>query len=112
MKKEGIFIFDTEENSNKTECLYTHFVPLVEPLLKGYEDLFNYCSLYNKVSPLYKVFGRDNFNNFSMNVSNLYCSVTALNKLLKKGETLSFDLTAYKNQIDEMKTYSKRKIIK
>lgn len=47
-----------------------------------------------------------------MNVSNLYCSVTALNKLLKKGETLSFDLTTYKNKIDEMKTYSKRKIIK
>ena len=25
MKKDGISIFDTEENSNKTECLYTHF---------------------------------------------------------------------------------------
>ena len=112
MKKDGVFIFDTEQNCDKTENFYTPFVPLMDYLLQDYEDLFNYCSLYNKVSPLYKVFGRDNFNNFSMNVSNLYCSVTALNKLLKKGETLSFDLTAYKNQIDEMKTYSKRKIIK
>ena len=112
MKKNGISIFDTEENSNKTECLYTHFVPLIDYLLQDYEDLFNYCSLYNKVSPLYKVFGRDNFNNFSMNVSNLYYSVTALNKLLKKGETLSFDATFYKDQIDKMKTYSKRKTLK
>lgn len=112
MKKDGVSIFDTEENSNKTECLYTPFVPLIDYLLQDYEDLFNYCSLYNKVSPLYKVFGRDNFNNFSMNVSNLYYSVTALNKLLKKGETLSFDATFYKDQIDKMKTYSKRKTLK
>ena len=82
LKKDGISIFDTEENSNKTECLYTHFVSLVEPLLQDYEDLFNYCSLYNKVSPLYKVFGKDNFVNFSKDVSDLYYTADLINKLV------------------------------
>ena len=112
MKKDGISIFDTEENSNKTECLYTHFVSLVEPLLQDYEDLFNYCSLYNRVSPLYKVFGKDNFVNFSKDVSDLYYTADLINKLVEKGTTVSINFTPYKNQIDEMKAYSKRKIIK
>lgn len=112
MKKDGISIFDTEENSNKTECLYTHFVPLIDYLLQDYEDLFNYCSLYNKVSPLYKVFGKDNFVNFSKDVSDLYYTADLINKLVEKGMTVSINITPYKNQIDEMKAYSKRKIIK
>ena len=112
MKKDGISIFDTEENSNKTECLYTHFVSLVEPLLQDYEDLFNYCSLYNRVSPLYKVFGKDNFVNFSKDVSDLYYTADLINKLVEKGTTVSINITPYKKQIDKMKTYSKRKIIK
>ena len=112
MKKDGISIFDTEENSNKTECLYTHFVPLIDYLLQDYEDLFNYCSLYNRVSPLYKVFGKDNFVNFSKDVSDLYYTADLINKLVEKGTTVSINFTPYKNQIDEMKTYSKRKIIK
>lgn len=112
MKKNGISIFDTEENSNKTECLYTHFVPLIDYLLQDYEDLFNYCSLYNKVSPLYKVFGKDNFVNFSKDVSDLYYTADLINKLVEKGTTVSINITPYKKQIDKMKTYSKRKIIK
>ena len=112
MAKNGISIFDTEENSNKTECLYTHFVPLIDYLLQDYEDLFNYCSLYNKVSPLYKVFGKDNFVNFSKDVSDLYYTADLINKLVEKGTTVSINITPYKNQIDEMKAYSKRKIIK
>lgn len=112
LKKDGISIFDTEENSNKTECLYTHFVPLIDYLLQDYEDLFNYCSLYNKVSPLYKVFGKDNFVNFSKDVSDLYYTADLINKLVEKGMTVSINITPYKNQIDEMKAYSKRKIIK
>ena len=112
MKKDGISIFDTEENSNKTECLYTHFVPLIDYLLQDYEDLFNYCSLYNKVSPLYKVFGKDNFVNFSKDVSDLYYTADLINKLVEKGTTVSINITPYKKQIDKMKTYSKRKIIK
>ena len=112
MKKDGISIFDTEENSNKTEFLYTHFVSLVEPLLQDYEDLFNYCSLYNRVSPLYKVFGKDNFVNFSKDVSDLYYTADLINKLVEKGTTVSINITPYKKQIDKMKTYSKRKIIK
>ena len=112
MKKDGISIFDTEENSNKTECLYTHFVPLIDYLLQDYEDLFNYCSLYNKVSPLYKVFGKDHFVNFSKDVSDLYYTADLINKLVEKGMTVSINITPYKNQIDEMKAYSKRKIIK
>lgn len=112
MKKEGIFIFDTEENSNKTECLYTHFVPLVEPLLKGYEDLFNYCSLYNKVSPLYKVFGKNNLTNFSMDINKIYNIMIYLEQLLENGDTVSIDLTAYQDKIDEMRTYAKRKALK
>lgn len=111
MKKNGIYIFDTEENSNKTECLYTHFVPLIDYLLQDYEDLFNYCSLYNKVSPLYKVFGKDNFVNFSKDVSDLYYTADLINKLVEKGTTVSINITPYKKQIDKMKTYSKRKII-
>lgn len=112
MKKNGISIFDTEENSNKTECLYTHFVPLIDYLLQDYEDLFNYCSLYNKVSPLYKIFGKDNFVNFSKDVSDLYYTADLINKLVEKGTTVSINITPYKKQIDKMKTYSKRKIIK
>lgn len=112
MTKNGISIFDTEENSNKTECLYTHFVPLIDYLLQDYEDLFNYCSLYNKVSPLYKVFGKDNFVNFSKDVSDLYYTADLINKLVEKGTTVSINITPYKKQIDKMKTYSKRKIIK
>lgn len=112
MKKDGISIFDTEENSNKTECLYTHFVSLVEPLLQDYEDLFNYCSLYNRVSPLYKVFGKDNFVNFSKDVSDLYYTADLINKLVEKGSTVSIDFTPYQDQINEMKTYAKRKKIK
>lgn len=112
MKKDGISIFDTEENGNKTECLYTHFVPLIDYLLQDYEDLFNYCSLYNRVSPLYKVFGKDNFVNFSKDVSDLYYTADLINKLVEKGTTVSINITPYKKQIDKMKTYSKRKIIK
>ena len=109
MKKDGISIFDTEENSNKTECLYTHFVSLVEPLLQDYEDLFNYCSLYNKVSPLYKILGKKNLTNFSMNMNKIYNIIIYLDQLLENGDTVSIDFTPYKNQIDEMRSYAKRK---
>ena len=109
MKKDGISIFDTEENSNKTECLYTHFVSLVEPLLQDYEDLFNYCSLYNRVSPLYKVFGKDNFVNFSKDVSDLYYTADLINKLVEKGTTVFINFTPYQDKINEMRSYAKRK---
>ena len=112
LKKDGISIFDTKENSDKTEVVYTLFVPLMDYLLQDYEDLFNYCSLYNKVSPLYKVFGKDHFVNFSKDVSDLYYTADLINKLVEKGTTVFIDFTPYKNQIDEMKAYSKRKIIK
>lgn len=112
LKKDGISIFDTKENSDKTEVTYTLFVPLMDYLLQDYEDLFNYCSLYNKVSPLYKVFGKDNFVNFSKDVSDLYYTADLINKLVEKGTTVSINITPYKKQIDKMKTYSKRKIIK
>ena len=112
LKKDGISIFDTKENSDKTEVTYTLFVPLMDYLLQDYEDLFNYCSLYNKVSPLYKVFGKDHFVNFSKDVSDLYYTADLINKLVEKGTTVSINITPYKKQIDKMKTYSKRKIIK
>ena len=112
LKKDGISIFYTKENSDKTEVTYTLFVPLMDYLLQDYEDLFNYCSLYNKVSPLYKVFGKDHFVNFSKDVSDLYYTADLINKLVEKGTTVSINITPYKKQIDKMKTYSKRKIIK
>ena len=112
MQKEGILIFDTEKNNKKTKCVYTPLIPLVKPLLEEYEDLFNYCSLYNKVSPLYKVFAKENFTNFSKNITDLYYTMELLNQLLEKGSTISIDFTPYQDQINEMKAYAKRKRFK
>ena len=81
----------------------------MEPLLQDYEGLFNYCSLYNRVSPLYKVFGKDNFVNFSKDVSDLYYTADLINKLVEKGTTVSINFTPYENQIDEMKNIFKTK---
>ena len=81
-------------------------------LLQDYEDLFNYCSLYNKVSPLYKVFAKENFTNFSKNITDLYYTMELLNQLLEKGSTISIDFTPYQDQINEMKAYAKRKRFK
>lgn len=109
LKKDGISIFDTKENSDKTEVVYTLFVPLMDYLLQDYEDLFNYCSLYNKVSPLYKVFGKDHFVNFSKDVSDLYYTADLINKLVEKGTTVFIDFTPYQDKINEMRSYAKRK---
>ena len=112
MKKDGISIFDTDQNKDKTATLYEPFIPLMTCLMKDYEEIFNYCSLYNKVSPLYRVFGRDNFKSYSKDVSMLFEQVKMLDEMLGEDLNISINITKYKDQVDKMKSYARRKKIK
>lgn len=112
LKKDGVLIFDTKKNKDKTEVLYTPFLPLIEYLSKDYKELFDYCSLHNKVLPLYKAFGEENFINYSKSVNELYHDIIVLNEILQENATITINPESFKKQADMMKQYAKYKKIK
>ena len=92
--------------------LIIKFIPLIEPLLDTYRELIDYCAIANKISPLYKTLGKENFDNYCKSLNDIYNEMEYMSKFLNEGDDINVSGDYSYLQIDKMKTYSKRKIIK
>ena len=96
LREDNIHIFDQDDNDDTIyKSYYDEFFYLIEPLLDKYRELIDYCAINNRLSPLYKTLGRDKFDECCNSLSKLF-SVSIL----------------VDEKLNEMKTYSKRKINK
>ncbi len=113
LRQDNIHIFDQDNNDDNTyESAYDKFITLINPLLDNYRELIDYCAITNKVSPIYKNLGRENFDNYCKSLSTLFNEVMYISKLLNKEDKINISTEFYNTQIEKMKTYSKRNTIK
>ena len=110
LRGDNIHIFDQDNNDDSSfETLYDQFIPLIKPLLDDYRELIDYCAITNKISPIYKNLGRDNFDTYCELLNTLYNEITFLLDFLEEDEEIEIPLKSSYEQIDKMKAYSKRK---
>ena len=112
LRQDNIYIFDQDNDSISTKSDYNKFIPLIEPLLDTYRELIDYCAIANKISPLYKTLGKENFDNYCKSLNDIYNEMEYMSKFLNEGDDINVSGDYSYLQIDKMKTYSKRKIIK
>lgn len=114
LREDNIYIFDYEENSNKEipRCIYEVFIPLIKPLLDTYRQLIDYCAITNRISPLYKNLGRDNFDTYCKLLDNIFKQYKLILKFKNEDEIIDISSLCLDEYVDKMKTYSKRKILK
>ena len=55
----------------KIQKIPDKFIPLIESLIREYRGLIDYCAIANKISPLYKNFGRNNFDDLCKHLLDL-----------------------------------------
>ncbi len=110
LRKDNIHIFDQDDNDDTLyKSNYDYFLPLISPLLEDYQYLFDYSALSNKLSLLYKNFGRENFIDYCKYLTKVYQLATSSDIIVTE-DMLNIDFCY--QQIERMKSYTKKKNIK
>lgn len=112
LRQDNIYIFDEPNVSYFNDSYYDKFIPLIESLIREYRGLIDYCAIANKISPLYKNFGRNNFDDLCKHLLDLCNKEQILIDLGIPFKETEDNLNYFKEQVEKIKTYSKRKIIK
>lgn len=112
LRQDNIYIFDEPNVSYFNDIYYDEFMPLIESLIREYRGLIDYCAVSNKISPLYKNFGRNNFDDLCKYLLDLSNKEEILIDLGIPFKGTEDNLNYFKEQVEKIKTYSKRKIIK
>lgn len=109
LRKDNVYIFDQDDTTdNLNNSAYDSYLPLVNPLLNNYRELFDYSAINNSMSFINENLGKDNFTNYCIFLTSLY-----ENDFDMCGQSFDVDTIRKNNDfIDKMKTYSKRKINK
>lgn len=103
LRKDNIYIFDQDNNDDTLyKSSYDYYLPLVNPLLNTYRELFDYSAINNRLSYIYKELGKENFNRYCIFLTNLFGNGLNINAVSDR-DTIS------KNNylIDKIKIYSK-----
>lgn len=112
LRQDNIYIFDEPNVSYFNDFYYDEFIPLIESLIREYRGLIDYCVVTNKIAPLYKNFGRNNFDDLCKHLLDLRNKEQILIDLGIPFKETEDNLNYFKEQVEKIKTYSKRKIIK
>lgn len=112
LRQDNIYIFDEPNVSYFNDIYYDEFIPLIESLIREYRGLIDYCVVTNKIAPLYKNFGRNNFDDLCKHLLDLRNKEQILIDLGIPFKETEDNLNYFKEQVEKIKTYSKRKIIK
>ena len=106
LRKDNVHIFDQDNNDDSTyESTYDSYLPLVDPLLDNYRELFDYSAINNRLSIINNNLGKDNFINYCNFLTSLY-----ENSFNMHGQSFDVDTISKNNDlVNKMKTYSKSK---
>ena len=74
--------------------------------------MIDYCAITNRISPLYKNLGRDNFDTYCKLLDNIFKQYKLILKFKNEDEIIDISSLCLDEYVDKMKTYSKRKILK
>ena len=110
LRQDNIYIFDEPNVSYFNDAYYDEFIPLIESLIREYRELIDYCAIANKISPLYKNFGRNNFDDLCKYLLDLRNKEQILIDLGIPFKETEDNLNYFKEQVEKIKTYSKRNI--
>ena len=104
LRKDNVYIFDQDGNDDTLyKSAYDFYLPLVNPLLGTYRELFDSSAINNRLSVINENLGKDNFTNYCIFLTSLY-----ENGLNMHGQSFDGDTISKNNDfINKMKTYSK-----
>ena len=107
LRKDNVYIFDQDGNDDTLyKCAYDLYLPLVNPLLDNYRELFDSSAINNNLSLINENLGKDNFANYCIFLTILYEN-DFYNMF---GQSFDGDTISENNVlIDKMKTYTKKR---
>ena len=106
LRKDNVYIFD-QDGSDDTlnNSAYDLYLPLVNPLLDNYRELFDYSAINNNLSLINEKLGKDNFKEYCIFLTSLY-----EDNFNMYGQSFDRDTISKNNDlVNKMKTYSKNK---
>lgn len=108
MRSDGVYIFDEASIASTFNCMYDDFIPYVDNFISFHEDLINYCSITNKLKPLYNLFGKDNFLDYATTLNKIYDDVITLRRL--SGMDVTIDRSLVDAKVKKMDSFYKKKM--
>lgn len=72
LRKDHVYIFDMDDRNTKSNITYDKFIPLVSNFLEENKQLLDYAALTNRMSILYKMFSKDDFELYTYILENMY----------------------------------------
>ena len=104
LREDNIYIFDLAKNNDISyKSAYDFYLPLVNPLLDNYRELFDSSAINNSLSLINDNLGKDNFTNYCIFLTGLY-----ENEFNMYGQSFDEETISKNNDfINKMKTYSK-----
>lgn len=83
------FLFGNKVSPYNVSYTYDVLFPFVYNLFENHQDVFNYCALHGKVKQLEKIFGQEEFKEYSKMLDDLHIVVNTPNFNLKNKDQLS-----------------------
>ena len=104
LREDNIYIFDQNGNDDSLyKSAYDFYLPLVNPILDNYRNLFDFSAINNSISSINKNLGKDNFNEYCCFLTNIY-----ENNFNIHNQSFDVDTISKNNDlIDKIKTYKK-----
>ena len=104
IRKENVYIFDQDDvDDDLYKSAYDFYLPLVNPLLYDYRELFDSSAINNSFSLINENLGKENFTNYCIFLTSLY-----ENDFNMYEQSFDEDTISKNNDfINKMKTYSK-----